>query len=209
MVRTLLIVACVGGLSAGTSWAQVLDCPPGAGATVQVEQDDDFTGPPVPAQPSAQLSAFITGFWGYPLRGFDEGGIDKGFGHTFVDLPSGICGAVVTLKLHAESFGSSNDTVRFQLVDPNDTEGFLWRKVIANIIGSWDIGQEAVLVLDLANLVPGLNGNTNIVPSLAGGTLDVVIEDDTAVDYITLETCTACPVGVQQKTWGSVKAMYR
>ena len=50
-----------------------------------------------------------------------------------------------------------------------------------------------LITLDLANLPPGPGDATNLLPGLAAhGFLDVLVQDDTAVDYVSLDVAYCC-----------------
>ena len=60
---------------------------------------------------------------------------------------------------------------------------FAWRAGIAKLLpsGGWRYGDRTELLLDLAAL-PTTEGPVNLLPDLADGRLDLVIQDDTSVE---------------------------
>ena len=81
---------------------------------------------------------------------------------------------------------------------------------------TWSSGAVETFILDLSSLPAsdtqpsyGLrypSGVTNLIPYLEqGGVLDIVIGDDTSVDYVSFDTVTP----VRPLTWGRLKSLYR
>jgi hypothetical protein len=145
------------------------------------------------AVPSPELAAFINGF--SSLADFDGTTVNRFFAHTFTDLPPVICEATLEIHLRALPDNSNNDDL-FLEFQAGGTPRFRWQQRIRVLAGvaNWNssVG-DIVLTLDLGNLPPGFSGATNILPFLADGTLDVAVQDDTAVDAIVL-TVTSCPL---------------
>jgi hypothetical protein len=140
--------------------------------------DDNFALPSEPASPSAELLKFLADR--PPV--FDQASSDFRFGHTFTGIPSGVMAAELTLHLRARGGNSDNDGLALDFVAPNR---FVWNASIAALTGKkWNTStDEALLVLDLANLS---SQPFDILSALADGTLDVYVQDDTAVDFMTL-----------------------
>jgi hypothetical protein len=148
-----------------------------------------FTLPTEPASPSTALVTAFPGTW----RQFDEIISNKKFGHTFTGLPAGIVAAQLEMCLRAGYDIPQNDALHLQFLNPI----FAWGKGIASIppligTGVWNVGDQKKLILDLGNLPPSTAGVTSILGTLASGKLDVYIQDDTAVDYVTLRYWTCC-----------------
>jgi hypothetical protein len=165
----------------------------------EVGVEDDFALPTEPTAPDADLAEFM----GVNVRQFDQTGIDLRFGHTFVDLPSGICAARLEISLMADD-GTGNDNLNLEF----DPEGprFGWGQSLAILTGlNWTTGDQMVLELDLADLPPSSQGVTDILDSLADGDLDVYVQDDTSIDYIRLsvEYCPP-PPECMRIPWGLV-----
>jgi len=159
-----------------------------------VQDDYDPSNGPELAWPSREMLMLIQCFDGQPQ--FDLPYVDTCFGHTFTDLPSCVIGAQMTIGLRANSGGVFNDAINLDLGGPVD---FRWGSAIANLPGAggkWIPGQTLVVTLDLADLPPNNQGVTNILIGLEDGELDVYVQDDTSVDFITLELIfceSACP----------------
>jgi hypothetical protein len=120
---------------------------------------------------------------------------------TFEDLGV-ICGATLTIALKPTNGGSTNDDLALFVDDgtANPATGVYTSRIydLPNASppvtsGIWDTTNNptgSTFVLDLANLPPS---GTNIINQISqAGVLDVLVEDDTAVDYMTLTT-TCCP----------------
>lgn len=98
-----------------------------------------------------------------------------------------IVGAFVEIRLRGLCAFEANDAIYFF---NGGTQ--VWGAPIATLAGgSWSCGQTTTLVLDLANL-PVAGPGTNIIGSLYDGELSVVVQDDTAVDYVSI-TVLHCP----------------
>ncbi len=161
-----------------------------------VQDNFDLGNGPEPASPSPDLlTRMLVGCNAIqPL--FDVPNTDTCFGHTLTDLPPCVIGAQMTIGLRADWGGVFNDQISLDLDGPED---FRWNLFIADLPGAggkWIPGQTLVVTLDLADLPPSWLGVTNILIGLEDGVLDVYIQDDTSVDFITLDLIfceTACP----------------
>ena len=175
--------------------------------------DDSFLLPTEPTFPSEELVEYTDLSWPQPTyRTFDLVATDAALIHTFSgwdDEP--ICGASVELRLRGgPSSLSNNDSVRFELIGGDDhQQAFRYWTTIRFVVGAWGPGAEAVVELDLADLPPYVNFPTNILADLQDGDLDLLVEDDTAVDYAELELCPCETVAVEPASWGRIKARYR
>lgn len=150
---------------------------------------DNFAPPTEPASPSAELQAFLGAG---PAPVFDHSTTNRTFGHTFTGIPTGVVAAQLTIRLRSLGEISDNDSLSLELL-PGAT--FRWSQRISVLANDpWDSnGDQATLVLDLENLSPSpSNGVTNVLSALADGDLDVYVQDDTTVDFMTLRI-THCP----------------
>jgi hypothetical protein len=169
-------------------------------------------GPEASAPSATLLAAMQTGSTP-PLNEFDSDAIDVRIGHTFVGCWPANCAAGAILTFHVRGTSGSTDTDEIILgVNATPVYGVLFNTLQALRTNgtdvSWDPGDEATFVLDLANLPPGLGGGPDIRASLQGGDLDVLIDDDSSVDYLQLYVrVNATPAGAS--TWGSIKGIYR
>jgi len=150
--------------------------------------EDQCTEPTEPATPGDNL---LDHYGLSSMRDFDASGSDRHLGHTFVNLPMGVVGAVLEVGLKAgDSSLSNNDTLGL------DFHGrrYSWSSYLADLStnGTWGPGSQEVIALDLCAL-PTPDGPFDLLPRLASLCLDVLVSDDTAVDFIRL-TLTHCPV---------------
>lgn len=128
------------------------------------------------------------------LRQFDQKGLDKDLLHSF-DLSSAIASGTIvsaTLKTRLKPLGGfyGNDGIRLGLPNNFLANSFSgdshWYSWISDLNPS-ALNQPIDLSLDLSSLLTN-NGSINLLPMLNNeGFLDVQIQDDTAVDYLTLE----------------------
>ncbi len=180
-------------------------CPGGLGFLIEGGQPDDFCPLTEPVFVGPELAAL--NICGSPPKQFDVLTNDVPFCHTMTGLPSNIVAANLEIRLKAGSSSlSCNDTLSLQVAG----SGFAWgRRIGAPGSGScagplgllasaWTPGSANTFCLDLANL-PNADGSfTNILPLLnLTGRLDVRVQDDTGVDYMTLRlidcACAAAP----------------
>ncbi len=155
--------------------------------TVGVNDNCKFSPPPKPASPSTALTTAFPGLW----RQFDETVlvVNRRFGHTFTGLPPGIFAAQLEVCLRAVEDFPYDDVFYLQFLNPT----FAWGKSIASLTGlPWNFGDQKLLILNLGNLPPSTAGVTSVLGTLASGKLDVIMQDDTAIDYITLRYWTCC-----------------
>ena len=164
-----------------------------------VQDNFDLGNGPEPASPSPELLTFMLTFCSAIQPLFDLPNVNTCFGHTLTDLPSCVIGASVTIGLRGDSGGVFNDVLALEFLGPGGPPYFAWGLPIANLPGTggkWMPGQTVVVTLDLADLPPDGNGVTNILIGLEDGDLDVFVQDDTSVDFITLDLIfceSACP----------------
>ncbi len=152
--------------------------------------DDQFAGSTEPASPSTEVGDFIVATSGQPPLDFDQATSNRWFGHTFAPLVGCADGARLELRAMALSGGASNDSICLQLLDPA-APTYGWCRSFFNLPesgGSWNTGDTAVFTLDLGNLP----GGGSILSLFAEGRLDVLVQDDTKVDYLALTVNPAC-----------------
>jgi len=169
------------------------DCEGAQTLSIFIAGDQDGFNPGDAADqtsPSPALQAYMDQYnnGAFPNRQFDDQASNRVFGHTFTGLPVDITCATLEIGLKAGGDIQSNDGID---LDYDGTESFAWHSRISNLPeagGTWTNGQTAVIRFDLAGLPPG---GTNIISSInADNSLDVYVQDDTAVDYIILSVVT-------------------
>ncbi len=171
--------------------------------TIRAGFDDAFgttrpIGSTEVACPRSALLSFITGI--NPARDFDEFGSNKLFGET-LDLPGD---PIVSARLDICVLPLASDAVNDSLALGFDGANFAYSVAFSTLFPNWPNGQPGVpfcASLDLANL-PGPSGGTpggpDILPFLmTQGQLDILVQDDTAVDAVELVIETTAPPGWQ------------
>lgn len=155
--------------------------------------NDNFALPLEQTSPSNDLLLLMDPYGGgdrvtFPHRQFDDKAINRVFGHTFTGLPGNIQAA--TLEIHMFAGGSglvSNDAIHLERTGVNGVSTS-WDLGLTALFGQpWTGGSDHTFIWDLANLPPDGQGDTNVIPFMnADNALDVYVQDDTAVDYVTL-----------------------
>ncbi len=154
--------------------------------TAGVNEKCQFSPPLEPASPSTAMTTAMPGLW----RTFDDVLVaNRRFGHTFTGLPAGIVAAQLEICLRATEDFPQNDILYLSFLNPT----FAWSKSLPSLTGlPWNVGDQKLLILDLGNLPPSGAGVTSVLGNMAGGSLDVCIQDDTAVDYMILRYSACC-----------------
>ncbi len=203
---TFLVTDGAGNTSTGHTTIIVTDTsrphlPSCAGPPVLTEAGgyDDFQTP-TPTQPRSTLAALVL----EGSRMFDEFTPDRPFAHSFIELPECVAEATLTIHLRADEGQPEDDLIT---VGFTDATGFnpltTWRRPIGSgalgpglLEQPWTTGSDVELTLDLGQL-PLADGTTlDLQPALARNLLlDVLISNNTAVDYLGLsyKTCSAGP----------------
>jgi len=158
-----------------------------------------------------------------PLRVYDELGVDKGFADTFSGLPSGIVSASLDIVVKPAGFGHNDSfNIRFAnasgvLVGPSYGQYFgpgngntTWLMQPATATW-WGFNYSDVcgytITMDLANM-PGTGAN--LLPTINGlGFFDVWMQDDTAIDSMTLRYQVPAPGSAALLALGGLVAARR
>ena len=163
-------------------------CPSGPPSTRRAGRADDFAAPQDTALRGSELEgAFPTAVW----TGFDEPGVNRIFGQTFSNLPVGIAAAELEIRLRPNGELVNNDALNIGL-NPNGSFAFASRiSALPGANGTWGTASNGptVFTLDLANLP---NGGSLLAKLNTNRRLDVLVQDDTAVDWVNLRFWT-CP----------------
>ncbi len=205
---------CCSNVATCTQTVTVLDTQPPILGTICVTNVflagdmDNFVGPD-PTSPSAGLLTYVTN--NYPLvhfKGFDDCTVNEWVAHTFSNLPPCITAASLTLHVMPCGDISPNDDVGLYFVGPNGTlldPNGQWSRRLGT--GSYDSGvgllpnpwnttyypTGALITLNLDQLSNVNPPTTSLLADLNQyGFLDVVVEDDTAVDYLELTVVSCC-----------------
>jgi len=163
-------------------------CPTAALFEIPGGIPDEFCPPTEPANSVVGHPSCAT------AKPFDDLTIDQFFCHTFTGLPSDMGAAVLEIRLKAGSSSqASNDTINLQWAGG---ASYVWGRFIgagnpapgllpANQF--WTPGRSESFCLDLSALPNADGTTTDILPHInATGQLDILVQDDTAVDYAIL-----------------------
>ena len=163
--------------------------------------NDNFAPPTEPASPSAGLLGFFA-FLGVGAVDFDPIPTDQFFGHTITGLPPCITGATLEIHMRAgPSFLTNTDSLALEFQGITATPRFEWALRVNDLIDFataggqtvWTPGSDFTFILDLDNLPPDGQGDTSVIDSMnTTGTLDVMVQDDTGVDYMVLTVTSNC-----------------
>ncbi len=171
----------------------------------EVGEPDDFdTSTPEFLDPDPALLAHMQTISGGALTQLDVLPGDRAVGHTFRECWEDDCCVVkaqLCMRIRAsQSSLAHNDTI--QLFDGATP---VWGARIASIVGAWGAHSDAEICLDLGNLPADKWGTTSVLASLQDGDLGVMIQDDTGIDWMTLELELCCPcvddTGIVSTTW--------
>ena len=146
-----------------------------------------------PSSPSPALAGFLSGLSG-GTQDFDGQSGDRVFGHTFANLPPKLAAATLEIRLRGIIGQTDNDMIHLSV---DGGQSFVWSGSIAQLAGGSCIqGQDQIFYLILAKLPQGA-GTVDILSDVnSGNSLDVYIQDDTALDYIKLVVAN-CPVDIE------------
>lgn len=160
------------------------------------------------ANPSAALVGSITNFGATSLSDFDTGSQDSNIAHTFDMLPDNILSASLTFRVRRSSGGGEGDGLVLAFVDDAIdvfSEQIAYRRTFG-IVGDsnasifseadqglltpgipWGPGAVSLFTIDLANLQLNGGGTLDLISDIeTNGYLDVILGDDSEVDFIQL-----------------------
>ena len=173
--------------------------------------NDDFAGLE-PAFPSAGLLLRLQIAGITSLKGFDDNcAINTFFAHTFTNLPSCISGATLRVRLkgcvsnytYDDTFGLSFTSPSGALAQPG------WSRYLGShnsnpatgLFTDFTGGTTLDVVLDLSQLPNADGSTTDLIPTLnAQGLLDLVIQDDSSIDFAVLTVTSCCGTNINTKT---------
>ncbi|ADO67863.1 hypothetical protein [Stigmatella aurantiaca] len=156
---------------------------------------DNFALPTEPVSPSAGLLTWIANNYAYAgSRPYDQTGIDRYFATTLAGLKRAgtTCGG--TLRITVRN-GDSNDSLNLWFTDGNGNRlgspnPIAWSNYLSSL--GVPLNTTGTIVLDLASL-PGIIDGINTY-----GFLDILVQDDSAVDSLSL-SLTRCKSDVYIK----------
>ncbi len=155
---------------------------------------DDYVAPTESATPSAGLAAYIASIpaWGTTLD-FDEVDADRAFGHTFSNLPARARDARLEIRMRPLNSLADNDGLSIGFNGSGANPLFKWGSAIRDLPeagGAWTTNPSTIFCIDLTQ-VPTADGPRNLLRELCEGggpwSLDVFLQDDTAVDSMSLK----------------------
>jgi hypothetical protein len=147
----------------------------------------------LPVEPSPQTACMVAAFSGYPFwKGFDNTSVNTLLGHHFAGLPNNIVQAQLVIRMKpGDDSGSDNDGL-FIGLPTCSFSSFIFGASIKTLTGvpptggTWKIPNNGSTTFTL-NLNAALVSYMN-----SAQVLDVVVHDDTTVDYMQLRLWT-CP----------------
>ncbi|MCP3064059.1 hypothetical protein LXT21_35310 [Myxococcus sp. K38C18041901] len=158
---------------------------------------DYFAAPTEPVYPSqGVLNHIASGYVTPGSRPFDDASMNRWLATTFTTLRrnGNICGATLQMTVANLDYATDNDAMGMMFLDPAGaplTGG--WSESLTNL--GIPVGSTGTINLNLASLP----GGVNLIPTLNSlGYVDVFVQDDSAVDFITL-VVTPCPSDVYTK----------
>ena len=167
--------------------------------------EDDFVLPVEAATPSQELSDLLIASQG--AKDFDATTVNADAAHTFVSLPSNITDATLEFAVRAISDTTESDGIFLSFVNTETTDlldAIVYVRTFGGFGGSvnppfiesdpgliqaseWRPGNEATVILDLSALPLASGGTLDLLSQLnTNGYLDVVVGDDSAVDFMKL-----------------------
>lgn len=164
--------------------------------TLTAGVDDTFLSPTEPATPGADLQPLCS-----KSKDFDASSINDCFGHTITVLPANIVSATLTVRMRADAFASTNDSIQLGLRGGS----FLWGRRIGTggqlsgdvpgvLPAPWSKGTTHTFQFDLGALPDRQGTLTSVLDALnSNHTLDVRVTDDTGVDFLSLQV-RHCPL---------------
>ncbi len=135
------------------------------------------------------------------LDEFDILPADRCFGHSFDPVRPDTCPVVLEASLEIDlragsSVGSVDDVIALQ------KDGVtIWQAYLAQLTneGTWLPGQGIDLRLDLADLPLAERGTTNLIAALQDGAVDLLVRDDSGVDFVNLSVTLGCEIDTDVK----------
>ena len=159
--------------------------------TLQAGLPDNFA---LPVEPSPQTPCMVAAFSGFPYwKGFDATPTDTLLGHHFAGLPNNIIQAQLIIRMKpGDDFGADNDGLFIGLPSCSFSSFIFGASIkalpgaVPPTGGTWKSSLNGPTTFTL-NLNAALLAHMN-----SAQVLDVVVHDDTTVDYMTLRLWT-CP----------------
>lgn len=162
------------------------------------DDGDDFTTPS-PSTPSAALQAAMSACQNGALTQYDVQPQDQCFGETIDNLPTCILGGYLQIGVRPHGIFAADDTLSLEVVNECG-DVFAWEMELTDLQTAGFVSPPlaplttSVVSLDLQNLPPDANGVRDILSRLLDSSLDIVVQDNTGVDYIFFapDVCECC-----------------
>ncbi len=169
--------------------------------------EDDFALPVEAATPSQELDDLLIASQG--AKDFDATTVNADVAHTFVSLPANIIDATLEFAVRGISDTTESDGIFLSFVNTETTDlldAIVYVRTFGVFGGSvnppftasdpglvqssaWSSGNEATVTLDLSALPLAGGGTLDLLSQLnSNGYLDVVVAEDSAVDFMKLTT---------------------
>jgi len=158
---------------------------------------DNYSPPPPPDPPPNPSSGLSQRYSAWPTKGYDDPGVNLFLLHTFYVPPSGINKAWVVVGVKPLGHECENDRIGLYFTNelgvPGPTE---WSAQIGAPGGilplEWDPSltnypDRVIITLDLSNLP--VTGADLVTPLDDAGFLDLMVQDDTDIDFAELWVC--------------------
>jgi hypothetical protein len=161
-------------------------CALGAPYTFRAGVADEFADPVEATSRGAALNAaFPAAQW----KGFNDATSNHFVGHTFTGLPADITRAELVLRVKPHADTPSNDSVNLGLLPPNLFAASFHFADLPEAHGTWEPGSNGPTTFTLTLGVPyqALLGQMS-----SQHALDVLVQDDSAVDFLQLRVW-VCP----------------
>ncbi|HEY0557876.1 MAG TPA: immunoglobulin domain-containing protein [Thermoanaerobaculia bacterium] len=160
-------------------------CPLGAPYIFRAGLADEFAAPvDETARGAALNAAFPTASW----KDFNDATPNRFVGHTFTGLPGDITRAELVVRAKPHRDVPFNDSIDLGLVPPNQFVVSFRFASLPEAHGTWDVGSNGPTTFTVE-----LGPDQILLGQMSSQhTLDVLIQDDTAVDYMELRVW-VCP----------------
>lgn len=151
--------------------------------------DDQFKLPPETPQLSPGLQSFFNSK-GQKIRNYDQGGSDIWFGQSFFIKCCKVCRAELEIRVRSEGGLASNDAIyigRAPFTPSSNVlaAGHIWD----NTRPAWAGGTASPKVMNIPLSPAALNNWINSADG-CNVPIDILVQDDTAVDYMKLKIWT-------------------
>lgn len=174
------------------------------------------------ADPDVHLVPLLITYSPNGVLDFDDCQVNRYFALTAATC-LGTDSTQLQLTIRLKAFGSQSNTDVFYLGTNGQIRWGLRMSMLGALFGAgatWNAGDTATAVLDLQNMPPSDTHPSYGPPYPAGvvdvlqwvhhdGNLDILVADDTCVDYLALAIRPGGTTPVRPTSWGRLKLIYR